>query len=298
MNPAHRRGLLLGAGAFTAWGLLSPVNEILLRHWTPMWMQAVRGTAAMLVLLLLLRGPGLDGAVAVLRRPAIVAALVWGTLISFALFVLSQTRIEATFATLGFYTSPVWAAVLARVMLGERMGKWFGPAIAAMLVGGYLALTGGGALPNPDWWGITMALGAGATWAVYAVLLRRHSPDVGPWELLLASTLVGNAGFLVAASVTEPIPDFGAIPLSSWGWMAVQVAIPTLLALGMFQLALRHAPAGQVTILVGFELVATVFFAWLLLGDTFTTLQMAGLALTLVAVSAYLWLHRPHPASD
>ena len=287
MNP--RRGLLFGAFAFTCWGLLSPSNEILLREWSPMWMQVFRSGLAMLVLGVWLGRRGLDGAMDILRRPALVHAFLWGTLFSFGFFVMAQTRIPATFATLGFYASPLWTAILARFMLGERMGWSFLPTVVALLGGGYLALTGGGQLPPPDALGILFALAAGATWGIYAVLLRRESPDVDGWHLLYASTLLGTIGFLLAAATTEPLPRLAAFSGTSWIWMAVLVIIPTLAALGFFQAALRHAPATQVTILVGFELGATVFFVWLFLHVRFTALQLVGLAVVLVSVSLYLW---------
>lgn len=284
----QRKGLLLAVAAFSCWGLLSPGNEILLREWTPMWMQVFRGGVAMVLLGIALGRKGLDGVIDIMRQPALLSALIWGTLLSFGFFVMAQTRIEATFATLGFYISPVWAALLGRFMLGERMGWSFAPAVAVMLGGGYLALTGGGTLPAPDFLGILFALAAGATWAVYAVLLRRESPDVNGWHLLYASTVVGTVGFLIAAATTEPVPNLAIVTGHSWFWMAIQIAIPTLLALGLFQAALRHAPAGQVTILVGFELGATVLFAWWLLDATFSAIQLVGLALVLVSVSVYL----------
>lgn len=296
MNDA-RRGIAFGIAAFSAWGLLSPGNEILLRQFTPMWMQVARAGVATVIVLAFAGKGSLGRAVDVLRDPKMLQALVWGTFVSFALFAYSQTRVEATFTTLGFYTSPLWTAMLGRALLGERMGRVFLPAVALLLVGGYLALTGGGALPNPDPLGILLAIGAGATWGVYAVLFRRHSGNTDWKDLLLASMVLGLLGFTAVAAVTEPLPDVAAFTGTTWLWTVIQAAIPTILALALFQSALRLAPAGQVNILVGFELGATVFFAWLLLDDSFTVTQLIGLGLALAAVTGYLWL-RSDDAGD
>lgn len=298
-GSSEARGLLRAAAAYTCWGLLSPGNEILLRQYTPMWMQAIRTGLATLVLLAWLGRPGLHRAAAVLRQPGILGALVLGTFASFALFTLAQTRIPATFTTLGFYTSPLWTAVLGRAVLGERVGWLFGPAAAGLLVGGYTALTGWGTLPPPDALGLGLAVASGLTWGAYAVLLRRRSARVAWPDLLLASTLLATPLFLVAAVASEPLPDLAAFTRTTWTWTLIQVAVPTLLSLALFQSALGHAPAGHVNLLVGLELAATVFFAWWLLDARFSLLQLGGLALVLLSVSGYLWQRtRPRAAAQ
>lgn len=290
-NDAHtRRGLLLAIGAFVAWGLLSPGNAILLEQYPPMWMQVFRAGLATLFVLVWVGSKSLDRVASLFqRRPAVFVALLVGTFISFGLFVFSQTRIPAVFTTLGFYTSPLWTAALARPMLGERVGWSFVPTVLALLGGGYLALTGGGLLPPPDALGMTLAVASGATWGLYTVLIRHHAPSI-PWkDLLLASMLVGFLAFAVTAALTEPFPDVASFTTKTWVWTFIQVLIPTIAALAMFQTALRDAPAGKVSILVGFELAATLVFAMWLLGDRYTLLQWLGLAVVLVAVSLYLW---------
>lgn len=286
----ERRGILYAAAAYTCWGLLSPGNEILLRHWTPMWMQVARSAIATALLWAWLGRDGMQGAMDILRRPRPLAALFWGTFLSFAFFILAQTRIPATFATLGFYTSPLWTAMLGRLWLGERMGKAFFPTVIVLLAGGYLALTGGGELPPPDVLGMVLAVGAGAAWGVYAVKLRQARGELEWKPLLLASTLLGTLGFLLFAAMTEPFPDVATFDREAWVWMGIQVAIPTLAALAFFQAALRHAPAGHVNIMVAFELAATILFVHLLLDARFSTLQFIGLAVVMVAVATYIWL--------
>lgn len=283
------RGLLLAATAYLCWGLLSPGNEILLREVTPLWIQAIRSVLAATILALWLGPRGIRGAWAALQHPRLRAGLFYGTFVSFMLFILAQDRIPATYATLGFYTAPLWTAVFARLWIQERVGPWFLPAVAAMGFGAWATLTDAGTMPWPDPWGVTLAVGAGATWAMFSVYLRRSSADV-PWkDLLLASMLMGVPLFLLVAGIFEPLPTPGAWSGETWLWTGIQVAIPTLLAMGLFQLALRHADAGQVNILVGVELAGTVLFAWLLLEARFSLLQLSGLGLVLVAVSGYLW---------
>ncbi len=294
---SHRKGLLLAAAAFTSWGLLSPGNEILLRQYSPLWMQTIRSLLASAFLAAWIGRDGIQEALQVFRHPRLRTGLFFGTFLSFALFALAQDRIPATFTTLGFYTAPLWTAALGHKMLGERAGPWFLPAVAAMLVGAWLALTGGGSQALPDLLGLAMAVGSGLTWAVFAVMLRRSSAEVQWKPLLLASMLLALPLFVLLALLFEPMIAPATWTTQTWVWTLVQVAIPTLLAMGLFQLSLRHAPAGQVNLLVGLELAGTVFFVWLLLDTSFAPVQLAGLGLVLVAVSLYLWKHNAPVAS-
>lgn len=115
-----RRGLLLGAAAYGCWSLLSPGNAILLREFDPMWLQAIRGVLAAAVLAPLLRPADWRVVGSFAGRLDVVLLAVAGNGVSFTLFVLAQTRIPATFTTLGFYTAPVWTALLAWMVLIGR----------------------------------------------------------------------------------------------------------------------------------------------------------------------------------
>ena len=136
---------------------------------------------------------------------------------------------------------------------------------------------------------MTLAIGAGLTWGMYAVLLRKHAGGTDWRDLLLASTLLGAVGFLLMAVLTEPLPDVASFTAQTWTWTLIQVLIPTLAALAMFQSAVRLAPSGEVNILVALELAATVFFAWLLLDFAFDPVELLGVWICLASVAGYLW---------
>src|SRR5205807_1606526 len=110
---------------------------------------------------------------------------------SLTLFLYSVARLPLpAYATLGFYTAPLWTAVVARSFAGERMGLGFLPAAAGLLGGGYLALFGWSA-PDPgvDRLGLALAIGSGLVWGIYSVVLRKAAPEVPLKPLLGASFL-------------------------------------------------------------------------------------------------------------
>lgn len=289
MDRRQGTGLLLAALAFASWGLLSPVSKRLLEDFTPLGVNAVRFAVATLLLLPWLGRAGLRDSVRLLAQPRIL----WINLLangSLTLFLYSLVVLEPTFSTLGFYTAPLFTAVLASVALKERMGAWFAPAVVGFAAGGYLTLFGA-APPGPGFhaFGFAMALASAVVWALYAVELRRHAPGIPFKPLMGAAFLFGTVYYYGLAVLIDGWPNVTHQSPATWGWVAVHVAFPTVAAFFLFNAALQRAPAGPVNILVALELAFTVVFAWLLFGEDFTGWQLVGLALALASVSGYLW---------
>ena len=289
MDRRQRTGLLLAFLAFASWGLLSPVSKRLLEDFTPLGVNAVRFAAATLLVLPWLRWGGLRDSLRLLRRKEIL----WVNLLangSLTLFLYSLVVLEPTFSTLGFYTAPLFTAVLASFALKEPIGPWFAPAVAGFLVGGYLTLFGP-APPGPGFHlpGIVLALLSAVVWAWYAVDLRRLARDVPFKPLMGAAFLFGTVYYYGLAVAIDGPPNVLHQSAATWGWVAIHVAFPTVASFMLFNAALQRAPAGPVNILVATELAFTVLFAWLLFGEDFTRWQLLGLAVALGSVSGYLW---------
>lgn len=264
-----------------------------------MGLNAVRFLLATLLLLPWLGVQGLRDSLRTLARREVL----WFNLlanVSLTLFIYSLVHLRPAFSTLGFYSAPLFTALLAWLTLRERVGPWFPPAAAGLLAGGYLTLFGLEA-PGEGFavFGMLLALLSAVVWAWYTVELRRHAPDIPLKPLMGASFLFGTVYYGVLALAVEGVPTVTGHAAATWGWMAVQVALPTLAAFILFNAALQRAPASQVNILVAAELGFTVVFSWLLFGETYTAWQLAGLTLALVSVSGYLWIHaRSTPAAS
>jgi drug/metabolite transporter (DMT)-like permease len=286
--PRRAQGILLGFLAYASWGLLSPVGKHLLGHFAPMGLNATRFVLATLVLLPLLGAAAVRDAFRLLARREVL----WANLlanVSLSLFLYSLVSLPATYATLGFYTAPLWTALLARLLLKERVGRWFLPAAAGLMLGGYLALFGFAAPPAGfGAWGMGLAVASGLVWAYYAVALRKAAPDIPLKPLMGASFVFAAAYYLVLALVLEGPPALLHQDGATWAWMALYVAVPTLASFILFSAALQRAPASTVNLLVGAELGFTALFAHLLFGDAFTAVQVLGLVLVLGSVTAYL----------
>lgn len=290
-----RTGFILGFLAFASWGLLSPLGKRLLDDFEPLGLNAVRFLLATIVILPFLGPAGIRESLRTLARREVL----WFNLlanVSLTLFLYSLTRLEPTYATLGFYSAPLWTAALAHFSLGERMGRWFGPAVVGLFAGGYLALFGFAAPGDGfETFGMGLALASAVVWAFYTVSLRRHAPGIALRPLMGASFIFGLLYYYPLALVFEGPPALLHQSTATWGWMALNVLFPTLAAFILFNAALQRAPAGAVNILVAAELGFTALFAWLLFDDTFTAAQVGGLAFALVSVSVYLWVRQLMP---
>ncbi len=282
------QGILFAFLAYASWGLLSPVGKRLLEDFHPMGLNGVRFAIATAVFFLATGPTVVRDSLRLLRNRDVL----WVNLlanVSLSLFLYSLTTLPATFATLGFYTAPLWTAALARMMLGERMGWSFLPAAVGLLAGGYLTLFGLAA-PGDGFsiGGLGLAVASAVVWGYYTVVLRRAAPGLPLKPLMGASFLFGTVYFLGLALVLEGPPAVLHQSAATWGWLALHVAFPSLAAFALFNAALQRAPAGPVNLLVGAELGFTVLFAWLLFGQGLALDQLAGLVIVLGSVTAYL----------
>lgn len=255
-----------------------------------MGVNAVRFLVATLAILPWLGVSGIRASVRTLARKEVL----WVNLLanaSLTFFLYSLVTLRPAFSTLGFYCAPLFTAALAALALKERVGPWFAPAVVGLLAGGYLTLFGLAAPPSGfSTVGMTLALLSAVVWAWYTVELRRHAPHIELKPLMGASFLFGTLFYYAGAVVLEGWPNVLHQEASTWGWVALMVAFPTLAAFILFNAALQRAPASQVNILIAAELAFTVLFSWLLFRETYGGWQLAGLALALVSVSGYLWV--------
>lgn len=282
----------MAAVGYATWGLLAPVGKILLEDMAPMTLNAWRSALGLLLVAALVGPAAIREGTRYLRDWRLTGLILVGGGVNFTFYNIALERIDATFVAMGFYTAPLWTAAVAYFWIGERVGRLFLPAVAVMFAGGYFALGGiggpeGGAI---DALGLVLAVGTGLFWAVYAVGLRVHAPHLRLRPLLWASFLVWTLYFIVVAvAVDGPRPPNLDAP--AWGWLLLYVVGPTVGTMFLFNAALQRAPAGDVNVLVGLEVAFTVLFAFLLLGDRFTWLQMVGVATVLLAVTVYLRRH-------
>jgi drug/metabolite transporter (DMT)-like permease len=151
-----------------------------------------------------------------------------------------------------FYLMPLWAVLLARLVLGERLSALAFARVLLALVGAAVVLwpapdAGGGALFRlPD----ALGLVGGFAFALNNVMLRREAAQPGAARAL--AMFVG--GVLVAGLLAALLATRGAIgwpPAPGVGWVAPAIALGAFFL--MSNLALQYGAArlpAQVTAVV------------------------------------------------
>jgi drug/metabolite transporter (DMT)-like permease len=161
-----------------------------------------------------------------------------------------------------FYLAPVWAILLARLILGERLRRRTWAALPMALGGTALMLHDARVgLPVPvaaaDWLGLT----AGFAFAVTMVEVRRLQAVSVP-----AKTLTSWLGVMLVAGVWLALRDSPppAAPAGAWLGTIVLGVSGFFLATLAVQYGATRLPVQRTTVLLLFEIVAgAVSSAWL-----------------------------------
>jgi drug/metabolite transporter (DMT)-like permease len=213
--------------------------------------------------------------------PLFWLAIANGTVLT--LYSNAYTRTTVFNVLFLFYLSPVWSVLIARFVLGERIGHARLIAVALGLIGLVTMLSDGGGWPIPRNLGDWMALLAGLFWAICTIFIRRNQ-HIGTMATAVAFYFGGFCPALLFALVTDGdrIPNLDAIAASwpmligvAWlGWLPSQLAL--------FWGVSRISPV-RTGILLMTELVSGVATAAWLSGDPISLQQAVGGALILAA---------------
>jgi drug/metabolite transporter (DMT)-like permease len=195
--------------------------------------------------------------------PRIIAAGLLGiTLYNLALNSGQQT-VPAGTASILIQTSPIWTALVASALLGERLKLWgwigiavsFSGAALIVLRGGMVSLTGGAGL----------ILVASLLLCLFTVLQKPLLARYRPVEVTTYVIWVGTFGLLpFAPSLPELIL---AAPLDATLAVVFLGLGPAALAYITWAMALARLPASRASAFLFFVPVTASLLAWVLLGE-------------------------------
>lgn len=209
-----RQAALLFAVVVLAWGLTWPVTKVIVQSVPPMWTTAIRSWIAVAALLPIL---WLGGNLIVPERgdiPVILSIALLHMVAFSALIAAGLQFIPASQGILLGYTTPLWVAIGARAVLGERITP-------QRLAGIVLGLGGLAVIFNPhslSWadeqtlLGCGLVLLAAVCWAASIVYVRWHTWIATPFELLIWQVLVAAVVMSVAAAIVEGVPSIAWHP--------------------------------------------------------------------------------------
>jgi drug/metabolite transporter (DMT)-like permease len=213
------------------------------------------------------------------------------------LWAISVAKNGAAVATVMIYCSVAYTAILGWKFLGESMSGLKIAAIA-LCMGGCALISG--ALQAATWQvnllGVVAGLLTGLCYTAYSLMGRVTSKrGISPWTTLLY--IFAFAGFfLFLANLTGgAVPGSAVRPtdlfwlgdsVQGWTVMILLGAIPTVGGYGFYNVSLTILDASIANIIVSLEPAFTAVFAFLILGEILSPVQLLGSALLLSGVAA------------
>lgn len=289
--PANAKLLLVVLSV--TWGVTWPVLRIALDEFPPFTMRTATSLlgAATIFLLAAVTGRSL----AIPRGPARWHIAVAG------LFNVAGLNLLSAFAQIGtatsrvtilIYAMPIWASLLARPMLGERIDWSRGLSLALCVAGLIVLITplaGTASLV-----GVLLGVAGGISWAIGTVYLKWARIDadlvgIAAWQLVI--------GFFMVAALWpffEGMPNLHAHPRTVIALIFSGV-VGSGLAFFLWFGVVQRLPAMTASLAVLSVPVVSVIASALLLDEWPSVPDMVGFALILAAASCVMLA--PHPAS-
>lgn len=236
----------------------------------------------------------------VAARPSAVGALwrnppLWGILVASgatnAAFNWGVTEGDVVRVVLLFYLMPVWATLLARWLLGERLTRLVGLRLVLALAGAMVVLwPSGGGLPLPqhpaDWLGVV----GGMFFALNNVLLRKyaHTPPEARGLAMFAGGVIVAGGVAAVLTGQGAIPPMPA-PTPAWMIGVVLMALAFLAANLGLQYGAERLPSALTAVVMTVEIVFASGSAVLLGAEHLSGQALFGGSLILVAILLAAW---------
>lgn len=216
------------------------------------------------------------------RRP-IVYLQAFFFVVSAFLYLLAVNEMAAGLATVIFYLYPVAVAVIAAAVFRERPSVRIVGALGLATVG--VVLISGVLVPDAIQLsipGVAYSIGSSVTFAVYSVMGQKNVKKDAPLTMTFSISVVG----LVMTALVFP-GDFavlGNITLLQ-GSLGVAIALfNTILPVVLLLAAIARIGATKASLISILETPFSLFFAFIVLGETLTVFQAMGSALVVVAI--------------
>ncbi len=184
------------------------------------------------------------------------------------------------------FTTPLWAALLAALFMGESLhrGRWL--SLMLGLVGVVIILRPGAAVVNPA--SLVMLAGAFG-FAISIIVTRRltqllHGHAQTFLVVLFYMTLMQGVFALVPIAVTLRLP-----PIASWHWL-LAAAVTALAAHYCLSRALSYADAAVVMPIDYLRLPLIMLAAWWLYGETVSLWLLLGAGLIIAGNALGLYM--------
>lgn len=278
--PGERRAALLIVLAAVLWGTTGTAQALGPDGLDPLAVGSAR---------LLMGGIGLVGLSLArgrrpwaLRWPPGLLALTAGAIAGYQLTFFGAVRLTGVAAgtIVAIGSGPVFGGILDRVVRGQALTARWATATGLAIVGAGLLVGAGDVRLDPL--GVLLALGAGLTYALYALTIKLLSTDRDPDDVVVVGFAAGGLALVPLLAVVGPGP------LASVGGVAVVLhlgLITVTLSYLLFGRGLTGVSVGTATTLSLAEPVTAALLGVAVVGERLDPLQWAGVAVVLAGLA-------------
>ena len=201
-------------------------------------------------------------------------------------YSLSVVHTDVVRAITIFYLNPVWTALLARFLLGEKLGLVGLVSFGLAFFGMSLVLRTGLSLPLPQFLGDWFAIAAGFAWAASVILLRLQ-PHGEPLDLGMQSMLWTGLFLLPMPFLADmgAAPSLALIAAQLW-WLLPFLVLVLMTGVFTAMWAVPKLSPNLVTLIYMTEISTAAITAALFADQGFTLQDAVGV--TLIALAGAL----------
>jgi drug/metabolite transporter (DMT)-like permease len=262
------------------WGTGSVAIKIAVEGFPPLTAAGLRLALASAIYAPLL---WLNRRTAPLPRWSDLARFVWlaltGYVVFNVLYFLALERTTATHAVLVWGAQPIVTAVLAALLIGERVSRRavLGVLISTAGVGLIVASSLSAATAHgADALGDLMLISLMVSWVLYTVASRTAMRQLSPLATTGYACLAGFVLMLPVSLIGGFSPDQLHAPLRSWAAIAFSGAVSVVLSYILWNRALLRLGPTRTAVFVNLSPVWGLFMSWLLAGESLSWLHAFG----------------------
>jgi drug/metabolite transporter (DMT)-like permease len=269
--------VLLWSGNFTA-------MRYAIGSFHPLAFSAVRFAlgATLYALVVLLR----EGSLRIARRDlkAILLLAAIGIFANQVAVIYAVKQAGAANVGMLMASAPIIAALLARKLGHERIGRRHVAGIAVAATGALLVLYGGGGVGGAPLVGWFLGLLTAATWSSYSVLLRPLMARYSAERLSAAVLLTGSAMLIPVSLPQIAEQDWSAPSPRAWLAMAYSLVFSLLVTNVLWFDAIHRVGAARATVFLYLEPFCVAVIAMLVLGEHVSAAEWVGGVVILAGV--------------
>ena len=200
------------------------------------------------------------------------------------------TMVESTLASVIVSTIPLFAPILAFLILRERIGWANIAGIVISLVGVFFVIyqPGGGFSANP--WGVALLFLAVFAAICYATTLRKISTYYSTLNVIFYQSLIG-LGFFIPTFFMTDFPVVMSIHITNESLVALIMlsVFASVVAFVLFAGAVREVGVTRTNVFVNLIPVFTAILSWLILDEIITVSKWFGILIVVLGLFISQW---------